>query len=397
MKNPFYLSLSLFGIVIYFFWSCGFREKKVEMGDSSYFLDFEECLENERKLYLSEIADTIIYLELKTPDDLIVSFIEDIISIEDFYVIRSREGVDKFTKDGVYITSFGRRGQGPGEYNVVFGVDVDPNKKEIIISDYGKILYFDYDGNLMREQRWGVHQSIGFSDSVLWAGSPDLQDCKYSLYALNSGGDTINQKENPRYGKRSVNEGYWRADSRYQRDFYRYDNYLYYNGKQTNDTIFKLSGMEYTPYLVWNMGKYKLPAEYEAWYSWDDFRRYAVNYWGIPTLCESDRYFFFTCQRFWTVGKNEYEHYEDNYRYLLYDKKVGEGFNVIGQIKDDISFGPNLWPEMVVDGYAVQTIEWYKLSKRIKEGNYTVSEAAQKQFDTFDYGTNELLVMMRLR
>ena len=101
-------------------------------------------MENERELNLSEIADTIEYLELKTPDDLIVSYIQDIISVEDFWVIRSREGVDKFTKDGVYVTSFGRRGQGPGDYNVVFGVDVDRNRREILISDHGKIIFYDF-------------------------------------------------------------------------------------------------------------------------------------------------------------------------------------------------------------------------------------------------------------
>lgn len=389
--------LSAFFAFLLLFSACGDVRQESFADDVAYHLDFEECLGNERTLRLSEIADTIEYLELKTPEDLIVSFIQDIISVDDFLIIESREGVDKFTKDGTYITSFGRRGQGPGEYFTVFGIDVDRENKEVIISDQKKLLFYDYDGNLLREERGESHYTIGFSDSILWAGSFDNHIYKDMLYAMNNKGDTIIRKPNPRYGKHSLNEGVWGSMPMFQKDFYRYGNHLFYNGRQTNDTIFKLSGVECEPYLIWDMGKYKLPAEYEAWYSWNDFRSHGVNYWGIPSVCESDRYFFFMCQRFWTVAENEHEHSEDNYRYMLYDKETGEGFNIVGKIEDDISFGPGLWPEWVIDGYGVSAIEWYTLSNRIEEGNYEVSPAAKAQFEKFDDGTNELLVLYKLK
>lgn len=145
------------------------------------------------------------------------------------------------------------------------------------------------------------------------------------------------------------------------------------------------------------MGKYKLPKEYEAWYSWDDLRLHGANYWGIPSTCESDRFFFSIGHRFWTVGENEHQHYPDNYRYILYDKRTGDCFNILNKIEDDISCGPPLWPEWVVDGYAVDAVEWYTLSERIKEGGYEVSPAAKAQFSKFDYGTNELLIMVKLK
>ena len=28
-----------------------------------------------------------------------------------------------------------------------------------------------------------------------------------------------------------------------------------------------------TPYVLFNMGKYKLPKEYESWYDWDKFTK----------------------------------------------------------------------------------------------------------------------------
>ena len=55
--------------------------------DGVYHINYEECLANERTLRLSEIADTIEYLELKTPDDLIITFVINVIPVEDLRIL----------------------------------------------------------------------------------------------------------------------------------------------------------------------------------------------------------------------------------------------------------------------------------------------------------------------
>ena len=48
--------------------ACGSSPKSNKDAESEiYHINYEECLANERTLRLSEIADTIEYLELKTP------------------------------------------------------------------------------------------------------------------------------------------------------------------------------------------------------------------------------------------------------------------------------------------------------------------------------------------
>lgn len=76
----------------------------------------------------------------------------------------------KLDREGNFLTSFGRKGQGPGEIQFVlyFGID---SKDRIIISDQicKKILLFDKKGHLINETRYGTN---------LWAAFP-LENGKY--------------------------------------------------------------------------------------------------------------------------------------------------------------------------------------------------------------------------
>ena len=75
--------------------------------DGVYHINYEECLANERTLRLSEIADTIEYLELKTPDDLIITYVINVIPVEDFILVHCRDGLFKFKRNGDFVTRVG--------------------------------------------------------------------------------------------------------------------------------------------------------------------------------------------------------------------------------------------------------------------------------------------------
>lgn len=42
------------------------------------------------------------------------------------------------------------------------------------------------------------------------------------------------------------------------------------------------------------MGKYKLPIEYERWYSIKDYERVGLNYWRISRVDENARFYYLT-------------------------------------------------------------------------------------------------------
>ena len=54
-----------------------------------YVVDIKKCLEKEHTVLLSELVDTIEYLELKTPKDLIITNIRDVKPVEDFLLVKA--------------------------------------------------------------------------------------------------------------------------------------------------------------------------------------------------------------------------------------------------------------------------------------------------------------------
>ncbi len=76
-----------------------------------------------------------------------------------FHRFRSSENfIFKFDKNGNFIKSFGRRGQGPGEIQMVSYFSID-SKDNIIISDRanGKIIFFNTNGELSQEISYGLN------------------------------------------------------------------------------------------------------------------------------------------------------------------------------------------------------------------------------------------------
>lgn len=376
------------------------KEHSPSKGSASYIVNFEQCMDTERTMRLSEIADTIEFLELKTPKETIITRIWDIFPTDEFLFIFSRDGVFQFTKNGDYIRKIGRDGQGPGEYTLAIGTDIDFGKREIVISDVAqKLLFYDFDGNFLREEKWGYLFNIGCSDSVIWVSEFVNQGCKYIAFALNSKGDTIASILNPHYGMKSKDLGTGASMAKYLKPFYRYKGDLYLKGKEVNDTVYQIFGKNHIPYTIFNMGKYKLPVEYEAWYSYDDHYKFGKHYWNVIAVGEDDKYLFLTSQRCAPIDENKYVHNEDNYRYIVYSKDKKKGFVTNGEqgtkIIDDILGGPAIWPRYITDDYYMYTVEWYELSEEIKNGKYNLAPALKEQFQKFGYSTNELIVMCR--
>lgn len=134
------------------------------------------------------------------------------------------------------------------------------------------------------------------------------------------------------------------SSSKFWASFYSYNGKVYLKGKEDNDTVFLLNGAERKPHLLFDMGKYKLPVEYEPWYNYETFLKESYRYWGISSVLEDDEYMYITSQRFSDPDGENYKHKESNFRYILYDKSSKESFITDGpegtRFFDDIQGGP---------------------------------------------------------
>ena len=171
MKNKTKIvSIFIFFFIFMMFVSCGQKQDKAERiiedgvevvinnlepykikGEpSNLLLEEELSIDTESK----EIEETglvdIDYFDIDSEGNI---YIVNIVSTEPEYKL-----VLKFDRKGKFISSFGRKGQGPGEVQFVlyFGID---SQDRIIISDHRnkKVLFFSKDGGLIKERAYGLY------------------------------------------------------------------------------------------------------------------------------------------------------------------------------------------------------------------------------------------------
>ena len=366
------------------------KQASVDQGDM-YVIPIQSVFETERSMKLSELVDTIEYLELKTPEGLIISTIRGVKQVEDFLLIQARMVLYKFTQDGDYVCTVGGKGQGPGEYTGVYDFDVNYRSRRIVISDSGRTHYYDFDGNYLESEKSETISDFAVIDTLKWVCCPSPQIYPFRFVVLNANGDTLRTIANPNYGKPSKNEGgvYGYASTRQNR-FYRHQGQLYTKGQLDEDTVYRVEGTHRVPHIAFEFRSLHLPDQYASWYDYEAFQKNAMNYWQVPAVFEDDRYIYATVQR------ARWDDDGDDFRYVLYDKVMREGFvqkkHAQQKIKDDILGCIDFWPRFESEDYFYDKIEWYDLQNMLKEGHYTIKPELQKQFDTFDYGTNELII-----
>ena len=366
------------------------KQASVDQGDM-YVIPIQSVFETEHPIKLSEIIDTIEYLELKTPEDMIITTIHGIRPVEDFLLIKARQVLYKFTHMGDYVCTLGGKGQGPGEYTGVYDFDVDFRLRRIVVADDGKTHYYDFEGNYLKSEKTETITRFALTDTLKWICKPSPQIYPFRYVVLNANGDTLRTITNPNYGKSSRNEGgvYGYRSTR-ECQFYRYQGQLYTKGQLDEDTVFRVEGIHRIPHIAFDFGSLHLPDQYASWYDYEAFQKNAMNYWQVPAVFEDDRYIYATVQR------ARWDDDGDDFRYVMYDKKERKGFvqkkHSQQKIEDDILGCVGFWPRFASEDYFYSVIEWYDLQNMLKEGHYAIKPELQKQFDTFDYGTNQLII-----
>ena len=363
-------------------------------------ISYESCLASKRAMHLSDIADTLIYLELKAPEDIVVTRVWKVRWIDDRWIVHSNTGVMAFSEDGTYLTTYGRKGGGPGEYTMISDFEVDTEKKELVMLDSHQLIYYDLDGHYLRSAICDEHTfKIGISHSVVWGCTISHRTTRDRAVAFDAHGDSLTSIPNPFYMAPCIDEGMGFSTSKYWASFHTCQDMLYMKTMEDNDTLYQVQGGKAIPYLLFDMGKYKQPMELQAWYCYEDFLHKSYKYWNIPSVLADERYYYLTAQRCTDPDGDNYKYKESNFHYILYDKELDEGFVTDGpegtRFTDDLLGGPAFWPRWDVGAYFVNTIEWHEMKQFVEEEKLTLSPDLQKQCDEWDDDTNALLILAR--
>ena len=371
-----------------------------------YEIDFVKCFDTKQKMNISEIAETVEYIELKTPYDLVIARTSDVVLFEDYLLITSRGVAYLFHKSGQFIRQIGAKGQGPGEYNVAGGIAIDPAKKEILVITTNGLLFYNFDGVFLRGIKLPFYftEFGGISDSIIWMADKIATNTrKYKAFAIlsNASGDTLASIPNRYYGKKTSGIPSIALDASV-RYFYQYNESLYFKGNSSNDTIWKLSGINATPHAYINMGKYKLPFEYEFWVSVDEHIRNSDRYWGVKSVQEDDNCFFLFSRNLKMrepTPETERTPSRNLSAYIVYDKIKKRGFAASDEngtgLTDDIMGGPPLWPLWVSDGYYINAVEAEALLEKVASGNYSPAAPLKELLSRIDEDTNQILILCR--
>ena len=107
------------------------------------------------KCKISEYASSIEYIPLETSDDcLIGDEFSLIVASQDIFVHEfSDQKIYRFDRNGKFLNSIGKKGQGPGEYVSIYSIYVDESTRECFLLDTfsGNVLVYDYDGTYKRK------------------------------------------------------------------------------------------------------------------------------------------------------------------------------------------------------------------------------------------------------
>lgn len=356
--------------------------------DVVYAINVEDCLNNVKTMKLSEIADTIEFIELKTLPSIIL-FVADMKMSSDYIFINSKGILYQFSKDGKFIRQVGSRGQGPGEYLTVGNFFIDEKKKEIGIISMPKLHLYSFDGRFLNVYSIANYDDLFIGDSLIYGSSVPFGRETYRLTMLNNSLDTIGGI--PNYNLYPV--GYYITDTKvFRSPFYKYDKVLYFKGYYDNDTIWKLDNLKYKVHVSIDMGKFKSPIYEDLDLLMDKFVKKEGDFYAINRVAEDEQSIYLSCVPYWNT--------EMKSPTVVYDKKQQVGFVTQNEqkaygIADDILFGPSFWPLLVTDDYYISIMEPSALLE--KSAKIPNSSAAYKDFlKTIDEDkSNPILILAK--
>ena len=324
--------------IVFFLAACGGQKVKEQVAEVApaepeypVHVPFETGMSAERKIKLSDIADSVCYIPLETNNKCLIKSIMSggVMKTGKYWFLPWVEDLFQYTADGKFLRKIGSKGGGPGQFNYIQKVDVNEDtglifmltttqKINVYDMETGKFLY-DIKIPSLETQQFAM-----LNDTTVATFMPNSNGHqKERLYISNQKGDILNTfyrsdlLEN-RSGTR------WMMTSNSDRYLFRYKGLNCYK-EYYNDTLFVVTESKLEPRYIIDLGKYSLPIDCRMETcdgDWKTYNTVAAPY--IRTqLIETDSLLFMP-YNYWAGDKQRERHI------MLYDKRTEACFYVPG-------------------------------------------------------------------
>jgi hypothetical protein len=219
-------------------------------------IDLEKTLRSNKNVSLTSITDSVKYIKLETNAKCLVGRINKIIIHNNFIYVGSFHNIFKFDMNGKFICQIGTKGQGPREY--VQLRDFVVKNDSLFILTRNKVLTFNINGSFLTEVSFNTDGlSLNKTNSCFvtdndQTGTIDFFDKKGNMVKSEKVKSNLDKKFPVMVMYRHQNLFFQSRDNFCVNTFH-------------NDTIYQIDKSNiFSPYLLINLGKYKLPPNKRA-------------------------------------------------------------------------------------------------------------------------------------
>ena len=396
--------LIIFLILLQVAVSC--NERSEEKGDIKE-IEISRAYDQDDKVFLSEVADSITYISLETDTSCFIKKIrnpdKNIQFAKDRLFISDGNDLFSFKNSGKFLFKIGKQGKGPGEYYRIDNYTILNKQKLVLIYSAAqqKIMIYNFDNKHLKTIKidfWPLQLCV-FRDKYIVFGSGkgrrELTDY-YTISMFDIEGKQVSRLIY-RDWERKIEEEGDKLGLCNMAQLYNYCDTLSYWEYQYNK-IWRISSKEkaYQEYYI-NLGPKKYPRAHIL-ESAAEIRKGSDNYAHLWRFTETDRYFFFR------VG------YERHLKHILFDKKTEKLFNVHHmdnghrfEFANDIDGGMTFWPDGLVFRNKVFSIEYgYEVYQKMLKNNYKVKQPTknvrlEKMVQNCNIMDNPILMVVHLK
>jgi hypothetical protein len=261
-------------------------------------IDVESNLYNySSMLLLADVASDIQYVTLGRGSECMIDEILYVDISENHILVKAKNGIFLFTKNGEFLREISHKGKGPFEY-ILSAIPRMFNDSIFIPTLIpGGLFVFDLNGNPVssinlpwesfnpRYDNWFYE----FPHFILQVPNASGKE-KYRLIKVDINGDTVKTYRNTTFfNGPSINRAGGTMITSNQ--FYSFNNSIRYK-EQLNDTLWQLTDTCLAPLYVFKRGRFGVPNEYRG-LPLEEYQRRAKDEIAIARVLESEDYVFY--------------------------------------------------------------------------------------------------------